>query len=158
MAQISPGKAVDRPTLVVGVLLVVLAGITAWNARTLTSTSTYGMGPEAMPYVIAIGLVLLAIGHFVMAFRSALPAREELDPIAIAWIAIGLAALIALIGFGAGFIPAMAVLFASTARAFGRRAFLVDLAIGFVLGFIVYMMFTKLLTLALPEGPLERFL
>jgi putative tricarboxylic transport membrane protein len=43
-----------------------------------------------------------------------------------------------------------------TAAAFGRRAFFIDLAIGFVLGLAVYLVFTKLLALSLPAGPLER--
>ncbi len=47
-------------------------------------------------------------------------------------------ALIALIGFGGGFIPATAVLFAATARAFGRRALLADLGIGFAIGLIAF--------------------
>ena len=46
----------------------------------------------------------------------------------------GLAALIAIIGLGGGFILATAMLFATTSPAFGRRALLADLAIGFVLG------------------------
>ena len=52
----------------------------------------------------------------------------------------------------------MALLFAATARAFGRTAIVTDLVIGLVLAFVVYLMFTKLLTLSLPEGPLERLL
>ena len=68
----------------------------------------------------------------------------------------GLAAVIVLIGIGGGFIPAMTILFAATATAFGRRAILTDLAIGFVLGLGAYLMFAKLLSLSLPTGPLER--
>jgi putative tricarboxylic transport membrane protein len=60
--------------------------------------------------------------------------------------------------FGGGFVLAMALLFAATARGFGRRALLVDLLIGLALGLVVYLMFTKLLTLALPQGPLERLI
>jgi putative tricarboxylic transport membrane protein len=89
--------------------------------------------------------------------RSALPEREAGDPRAILWIGLGLVALIGAIGLGVGFIPAMALLFAATARAFGRTAFATDLVIGLALGLATYLMFTKLLTLSLPEGPLERF-
>jgi putative tricarboxylic transport membrane protein len=69
-----------------------------------------------------------------------------------------LAALIAIIGLGGGFIPATAVLFAATATAFGRRAIHIDLAIGLVLAIVVFLLFDKLLTLSLPAGPLERLL
>ena len=158
MAEARTGKSVDRAAVVVGLLLLALEAVTVFDARRLTITSAYGMGPEAVPYLIAGGLALLALGHFVFAFRNALPEREETDPQAIAWIAAGLFALIAVIGLGGGFVPAMMLLFAATARAFGRRAFLVDLLIGLVLGVFLYLRFTKLLTLSLPQGPLERFL
>jgi putative tricarboxylic transport membrane protein len=151
-------KPVDRAALVVGLCLLALAAVAAWDASRLTITSTYGMGPEAMPYLIAGGLVLLAIGHFITAVKSALPDREAADSRAILWIGLGLAALIAAIGLGVGFILAMALLFAATARAFGRNAIITDLLIGLVLGLVVYLLFTKLLTLALPQGPIERLL
>ena len=64
---------------------------------------------------------------------------------------------IQIIRFG-GFIAATAVLFATTSAAFGRRAFLTDLAIGIALGVAIFLMFDKLLTLSLPTGPIERLL
>ena len=87
-----------------------------------------------MPYVVACGLVAARArqspdGRCAATCRRARAA----DPKPILLILGGLAALIALIGLGGGFIPATAILFATTAAAFGRRAFLVDLAIGFVL-------------------------
>jgi putative tricarboxylic transport membrane protein len=158
MAETRTGKPVDRAAIVIGVLLLGLAALAVWDASHITIASTYGMGPAAMPYLLAGGLALLALGHFVFAVRSTLPDREPYDSGAILWIAAGMIALIATIGIGGGFVIAMMLLFATTARAFGRRAFLMDLAIGFVLGVLLYLMFTKLLTLALPEGPIERFL
>jgi putative tricarboxylic transport membrane protein len=154
----STGRKPIRGAVVVGIGLLGLATLTAWDARALAITSIYGMGPEAVPYLVAGGLVLLALAHFVVAARSALPRAEPVDGRAIAWIGLGLFALIAAVGLGMGFIPAMALLFAATARAFGRNAVLVDLAIGLVLGLLVYLGFTKLLTLSLPQGPLERLL
>src|SRR5829696_362596 len=90
MAEARTGRPVDRAAIVIGVFLLILAAITVWDARRLTMTSTYGMGPEAMPYIIAGGLALLAAGHFVFALRSSLPAREQADSGAILWIALGL--------------------------------------------------------------------
>jgi putative tricarboxylic transport membrane protein len=52
----------------------------------------------------------------------------------------------------------MTILFAATATAFGRRAIAADLIIGFVIAVVIYLAFSKLLTLGLPEGPLERLL
>jgi putative tricarboxylic transport membrane protein len=151
-------RHVDWAGLFIAALLLAAAGVIFWDTSNLQITSVYGVGPKAMPIVVAAGLVLLSLGNLVMALRGDLPARESADPKAILLILGGLAALIALIGLGGGFIPATAILFATTATAFGRRAFLTDLAIGLVLGLVVFLMFDKLLTLSLPAGPLERLL
>jgi putative tricarboxylic transport membrane protein len=111
-----------------------------------------------MPTVVAIGLAILGIANLIMAWRGDLPARESADPKAIVLILGGLAALIAIIGLGGGFIVATAVLFAATAAAFGRRAVRVDFGIGLVLGLVIFLLFDKLLTLTLPAGPIERLL
>ncbi len=67
------------------------------------------------------------------------------------WMILGgLVALIAVIGLGGGFIIATTILFATTATAFGRRAIAADLGIGFVLAFVIYIAFAKLLSLSLP--------
>ena len=73
-------------------------------------------------------------------------------------ILAGLALLIAIIGFGGGFILATTALFVTTSAAFGRRAFVTDLVIGAVLTTLIYLAFDRLLTLSLPAGPLERLL
>jgi putative tricarboxylic transport membrane protein len=86
------------------------------------------------------------------------PEREPPAQLPILLILGGLIATIVLIGVGGGFISAVTVLFAATATAFGRRAILVDLAIGFALSLAAYLMFAKLLSLSLPMGPLERLL
>ena len=151
-------RKADPAGIVIAGLLLALAGVLYWDASGLQLSSTYGLGPKAMMYVIAGGLVLLAIGNLVMGLRGEMPARETVDPTAILGILGGQAALIAVIGFGGGFIIATALLFSITSAAFGRRAFLIDLGIGLGLGLAIYLMFDKLLTLSLPAGPLERLL
>ncbi|MSP47586.1 MAG: tripartite tricarboxylate transporter TctB family protein [Xanthobacteraceae bacterium] len=143
--------------LIAGVLLLI-AVVIFWDTSALQLAPTYGVGPKATPYVIATGMAVLAAGNFWLSWRGDYPERESFDPKAIVLILGGLAALIAIIGLGGGFIPATAVLFAATATAFGRRAVHIDLAIGLALGFIVFLLFDKLLTLALPAGPIERLL
>lgn len=147
---------IDKAGLVIAAVLLVIAGVLLWDMATLEISSVYGVGPKAMPTVVAIGMAILAIGNGFMAFRGDLPDRETMDPKAILLILGGLAVLIALIGFGGGFIPATAILFATTSAAFGRKAFLVDLAIGFGLGLVIYLLFAKLLSLTLPMGPIEN--
>ena len=148
----------DPAGMVIAALLAALAAVILFDMSRLTLTSTYGVGPKMMPIVIAVGIAILAVANLIMALRGGLPARESADPKTIFLILGGLVALIALIGLGGGFIPAITVLFAATSAAFGRRALLADLAIGFALGVVAYLMFAKLLTLSLPAGPLERLL
>jgi putative tricarboxylic transport membrane protein len=138
--------------------LFVAAGTITIDAARIDITSTYGVGPAAVPYIIAAGLAILGVGHVIMAWRGRWPVPELSDTQPILIILGGSVALIALIGLGAGFIPATAILFAATATAFGRRAILTDLAIGLVLAVIVFLIFDKLLTLSLPYGPIERLL
>ncbi|MPZ57397.1 MAG: tripartite tricarboxylate transporter TctB family protein [Rhizobiales bacterium] len=151
-------RRADTAGFVIAGLLLALALVIVWDLSNLRITSVYGLGPEAMPVVVAAGLVLLAAGNAAMAYKGELPAREPVDIRAIVLILGGLVALIALIGLGGGFIPATAILFAATATAFGRRAILVDLVIGLVLAVAVYLLFAKLLTLSLPVGLIERLI
>ena len=153
-----PPRRVDRAGIVIAALLAVLAAVLVFDARGLSSTMMYGMGPEAMPVVVACGLALLAIANFVDALRGNLPVRESADPVPVVLILIGLALLIAIIGFGGGFILATSALFVTTSAAFGRRAILVDSIIALVMSILIYLAFDRLLTLSLPTGPLERLL
>ncbi|MEY9122279.1 tripartite tricarboxylate transporter TctB family protein [Bradyrhizobium yuanmingense] len=155
---VQPPRRVDRAGLVIAALLAVLAVVLVWDARRLQSAAMYGMGPEAMPVVVACGLALLAIGNFVDALRGNLPARESADPVPVVLILVGLALLIAIIGFGGGFILATSALFVTTSAAFGRRAILIDAIIALVMSILIYLAFDRLLTLSLPAGPLERLL
>ena len=152
------GTRIDRAGVAIAGLLLLLAAVIFWDTTTLQLAPTYGVGPKAMPMVVAAGLVLLAIGNLVLALRGDFPARDEFDPKAVALILGGLIALIAIIGLGGGFISATMILFAATSAAFGRRAILVDLGIGLVLSVVVFLVFSKLLTLSLPMGLIERLL
>ncbi len=156
LPQASASRRVDPAGVVIALALAGLAAVLVWDASQLQSNNPYGMGPHVMPVVIAVGLGILAIGNLVEALRGHLPARESADPRAVWLILGGLGLLIAIIGLGGGFILATTALFVTTATAFGRRAILTDLAIGFVLATLIYLAFSRLLTLSLPAGPLER--
>ena len=159
MAEGSSGpRAVNRADLVVALILFGLAGL-VWNeVFAITRTVTYGVGPTAALKIVGAGLAIL--GGFTL--LNALRGRAEtLEPFALGpvWLILGTFAFaIASIRLGGGFIPAMTILFAATSTAFGRRSYLVDIGLGFVSALIIYLLFSKLLTLSLPMGPLERLI
>jgi len=154
----SSHRRIDAAGLVIALVLFVLAGLAWWDMTGLQILSPYDLGPKVMPIIVSAGLALLAVGNAVSAFRGDLPARDSLDWRPIILILGGLAALFVLIQIGGGFILGTALLFAATSTAFGRRAFLVDFLIGLALAVLVYLLFSKLLALSLPTGPLERLL
>jgi putative tricarboxylic transport membrane protein len=156
MISLLAKRRADKRALAVGLALFVFAALVWRDGAAQTLSATYGIGPAAMPYVVAMALAVLGLGHIVVAFRDGLHVPEHADGVAIGWIALGLVALLFCIAFGAGFILATTILFAATARAFGRRALLVDAVIGFGLGVAIHLLFSKLLTLSLPAGPIER--
>jgi putative tricarboxylic transport membrane protein len=158
MSSVQSRTHIDVAGLIIALILLVLAGMVWWDMTKLQLLSPYDVGPKAMPVIVSAGLALLAIGNGISAFRGDLPARDSLDWKPIILILGGLACLIILIAIGGGFMIGTAILFATTSAAFGRKAFLVDLLIGAVLAVIIYLLFAKLLTLALPAGPLEHLL
>jgi putative tricarboxylic transport membrane protein len=151
------GGRIDVSELVIGLVLLALATVIFFDAQRLAPGSIYGVGPSVAPLMIAGGLVLLGLATVLAAWRPRDAGAEEggIDRAAIVVIVAALAAMIALMTLGGGFILACTVLFAGTAWAFGRRAPAADVAIGLVLALLVYAVFTRALTLALPEGPLE---
>ncbi len=152
----SQQRRIDVAGLIVALVLLGLAGLVWWDMTKLQILSPYDLGPKVMPVVVTIGLTLLAIGNAIGAFRGDLPKRDSLDWKPILLILGGLASLIVLVRFGGGFMIGTALLFATTSTAFGRRAFVTDFVIGAVIAVLVYLLFSKLLTLSLPAGPIER--
>jgi putative tricarboxylic transport membrane protein len=151
-----PARSVDRAGIVIALALTLIAVVLVVDALRIQANVVYGMGPQAMPILIAIGLGILAVGNLINALRGENSEREDMDFRPVLLILAGLALMITVIGVGGGFIPAMTILFAATATAFGRRAIVADLIIGFVIATVIYLAFSKLLTLSLPAGPLER--
>ncbi|MFK3777642.1 tripartite tricarboxylate transporter TctB family protein [Agrobacterium sp. NPDC089420] len=151
-----PSSPRNPAAAVVAVILLAIAVITYWDASRMTARATYGMSANAASYFVALLFVVLALGHLVSAFRPSDLEDEPTDWKAVGWIAVALSGLIGAIWLGGGFILGSTLLFAFTARAFGRRALPVDLCLGAIIAVLIFLMFNKLLTLALPQGPLER--
>lgn len=152
--------------LSVGVLaLGIFAAVVAWR---LPEAGGYArVGPNFVPKFVSGGLVLLGIWLLAEVFtggwREAVPddARERgehaFTPSAFLWVSAGLFAQMGLI-HTAGFVIAAMVLYAFVARGFGSSRFVRDAAIGLVLGLLVFLFFTKFLSVNLPAGVLEPIL
>ena len=149
----------DRAGIVVGLILFALAAVMWRETQVMSGTVTYGVGPTAALKVVGIGLAILAVLTLISAFRS--KGKTTSEPMDARPVLIVMAACILMIAgiyFGAGYILSTMVLFAATATAFGRRKIHVDLAIGFAVAVVIYLLFSKILTLTLPQGPLERLI
>lgn len=148
----------DGAALVIAAILAGIAVVIFWQTSLMRVPPVQQqVGPTVFPYVVATGLVFLAIGTVVSAFRNGFPERSKDDFRPIVWIVGGLVAQILLLST-AGFSIATGVLFGFTAKGFGRGPLWKTIPIGAVFAFIVWFMFAKGLQLSLPTGALERLL
>lgn len=157
-AQIGKERRPDRAALVIAVALFALAVLVAWDASRLGAGGAYArIGPQTIPYVIAICLAGLAGWTVLAAYRGDFPEREPQDKAPVLWIVGGLVAQMVLIKF-VGFAIATGILFGLTARGFGARKLWLSIPAGIVIAAVVWLIFARGLSLTLPAGPLEHAL
>ena len=147
----------DWAAIAIGVGLGLIAALIAWNTSGLRGGGYSRIGPAAFPYAIAAGMAVLSVWTIVSAARGLFPARDHDEGAPIVWIVCGLVAQMLLLE-PAGFSIATGLLFAATARAFGRGPLWKTIPIGIVVSFAIWLVFTQLLKLSLPAGPLEQLL
>ncbi|WP_246184798.1 tripartite tricarboxylate transporter TctB family protein [Paracoccus aestuariivivens] len=148
----------DTAALVIAAGLALVAGVMLWDSARLADLGGYsGVGPASVPRVVAYCLLGLAVWTVVAALKGDFPARPQQNVPPVLWIIAGLAAQLVLLHV-AGFSIATGILFAFTARAFGKTNLAKTLPIGIVFAFVVWMVFSQLLMLHLPPGPLEHLI
>jgi len=158
MAQANKQRRPDWAALVIAAGLMALALLVAWDASRLGAGGAYArIGPQTIPYAIAICLAGLAVWTIVAAYRHDFPEREQQDFPPVLWIVGGLIAQMALIKY-AGFSIATGVLFAMTARGMGKVSLPLALLSGILISAFVWFVFARLLQLTLPAGPPEHLL
>jgi putative tricarboxylic transport membrane protein len=155
-----------RGLLAIGAALALVALAVWLDAQRLPPPPTVGVGPSAAMRLVAAVVALLAMAHLIAAWRArrrapsgdadAAPAHGDLA--SLAWVLGALVGLIAILQLGGGFVAASTWLFAATARGFGATLSVKSIALGFALAALVYVFFTRALTLGLPAGPLERLI
>ncbi|MDI7861859.1 tripartite tricarboxylate transporter TctB family protein [Rhizobiaceae bacterium n13] len=145
----------DRAALVIAVALIAVAAVIFWDVSRLGAIASYArIGPTTVPNLVAGGLLVLGIWTAIEAWRGDFPEREHQEMGPVLWIVGGLAAQMLLLK-PLGFSIATGVLFAMTAAGFGKRKLWLTLPIGIAFSFVVWVIFTRLLQLHLPSGPLE---
>lgn len=148
----------DRAALVIALGLLALGILVGWDASRLGSGGAYArIGPQTIPYAIAISLGGLAVWTAFAAFRHDFPEREPQEMRPVLWIVGGLLAQMILIR-PVGFSIATALLFAMTARGMGKVSLPLALFWGLVISAVVWFVFARLLALTLPAGPLEHLI
>lgn len=146
----------DRAALVIAAALAALGGVLLWDSGHVSGAGGYsGVGPDAMPRLVGTALLLLAVWTALAAFRRDFPARPRQEPGPVLWIVAGLALQILLLK-PAGFSIATGLLFAFTARAFGKRNLALTVPLGIVLSFAVWVVFSQVLMLGLSPGLVEH--
>lgn len=148
----------DGAALLIALVLAAIAAVIIWQTAQMRVMPVQAkVGPTVFPYVIAGGLAILAVGTAISAYRGSFPARTKDNYGPILWIVGGLVAQLLLLST-AGFSIATALLFAFTAKGFGRGPLWQTIPIGLVFAFIVWLIFSHGLQLSLPRGPLERLI
>ncbi|TXI03960.1 MAG: tripartite tricarboxylate transporter TctB family protein [Pseudorhodobacter sp.] len=154
----TPTRRPQGAAFVIAAGLAIVAGVLLWDAAGLKQDGGYaGVGPADVPRLVAYGMLVLAGLTVVAGLRGDLPKPPRQAPAPILWILGGLGLQLVLL-HPAGFIPASALLFGMTARAFGQRPLWRNFAVGLGLALAIYFVFDRLLKLNLPGGPLERLI
>jgi putative tricarboxylic transport membrane protein len=150
----------------VGAAVLIVGALLAFGATSIPSTAGYaGVGPNFLPWVVSIVLVVCGVWLIVEARRDGgfqnmddVSGAERGDWVAFAWISAGVlanAALITTIGFILSctlcFMLAVRGLRVSEGKPAGTpRQSVMDFATGFLIAAPAYWLFTKLLSINLP--------
>ena len=155
MNHTNSSRRPDGAALCIAAALAALAVLIAWDSSRLGGAASYArIGPQTVPYVIALCLAGLGVWTVLAAFRRDFPERDPQEARPVLWIVGGLVVQMMLLR-PAGFTIATALLFAATARGMGRVNMAVALGAGVLISGFVWFIFARVLQLSLPAGPVE---
>lgn len=148
----------DGAALVIAAILGAIAAVIFWQTANMRLVATYAqVGPTTFPYVVASGLALFAVLTAISAWRGTFPERERETFGPLVWIVGGLVAQMLVLDT-VGFSIATGLLFAATAKGFGRGPLWKTFPIGVVFSLVIWLIFSRVLQLSLPVGPLEALI
>lgn len=158
VSRYEPPHRRDMAALIIAAGLAVVGGVMLWDSARLADLGGYsGVGPASVPRVVAFCLLGLAVWTVIEALRGDFPQRPRQAPAPVLWIVAGLSVQLMLLHV-AGFSIATGILFAFTARAFGKTNLAMTIPLGIAFAFVVWVLFSQLLMLNLPAGPLEHLI
>lgn len=150
----------DRAQVTIACFLIALALFIFWQVQLIPADGGYSaVGPRFTPMLIGVGILIVGGVLLYEALSRGWRGIEGTEPpeafyaAAFLWIAGGLLLHMIVIGF-IGFTLASTLLFTLVARGFGSRRVVHATLIGFVLAALVFLFFTRVLSLALPASPL----
>lgn len=151
-------RGLAKGDLGIAVGVVVLGLIAAWQTTEIPQSAYAAVGPRAFAY--ATSAMLIVMGLFLVkdaatgGWSYETNDFGEVDWPGGLWLIGGLIANVALIDV-IGFILASTVLVVFTARAFGSRRLLRDAITGFLLAFVAYVGFDRVLGYKIGTGLIE---
>jgi putative tricarboxylic transport membrane protein len=151
-------RGLVKGDLGIAVGVVVLGLIAAWQTTEIPQSAYAAVGPRAFAY--ATSFMLIVMGLFLVKDAATGGWSHETDDFGEVdwpgglWLIGGLIANVALIDV-IGFILASTVLVIFTARAFGSKRLLRDAITGFLLAFVAYVGFDRVLGYKIGTGLIE---
>jgi putative tricarboxylic transport membrane protein len=157
-----------QSTRVAGAAIALLGGWFLWQAVSLREGPGYAaVGPRVFPVIVGLGFLVsglpLLLSRRSRALRAGAPSDEsanaDLAPPTDWPTLVSMAVLLALyiaLFLHLGFIISSAGFLLAGAWILGSRSWLRDVVAGLLLSVVTYVVFTKLLGLELPAGPLEE--
>lgn len=147
-----------RPNLIAGTGVAALAALLGAGLPSMDAEGGYsGLSPRFLPTVVTIALAACAV--LLLVRRDSVPAPadagsgpREAAVARLTTLVAGLLLHMALVGT-VGFVAAGTLLMALVARGYGSRRPVRDLLVGLALTGPLWVVFTKLLGLALPLVP-----
>lgn len=141
--------------------MIALGFVAVWQTTQIPHSAYAAVGPRVFPWVAAAMLVAMGVVLAISALRGGwkdeAPEFGEVDWTGGLWLIGGLVANVALIDH-VGFILASTILFACTARGFGSTQIARDAVIGFLLAFLAYAGFDRVLGYKIGVGLIERLI
>lgn len=153
----------------VAATVILLGLVVLWQTSEIrVSPMNAKIGPRVIPYIVGSGLLIVGIWYLIELLRGTSGGAqggedaEDVDENAstdwatVGWIGLALVIYLILLE-RAGFVVASSVLFFGAAFGMGSRRFVRDAVVAVALSITVYLLFTRGLSLRLPEGVTPLF-